>query len=102
MALDPHDLFGIDAEFAPEQRAIRDVVAKFVDAEVLPTIARDFDAQRFPRELVAGLADLGILGGSIEGYDCPGLDAISYGLVCQQLERGDSALRSFVSMQATL
>ncbi|MEY3465922.1 MAG: acyl-CoA dehydrogenase family protein [Steroidobacteraceae bacterium] len=102
MALDPHDLFGIDAEFAPEQRAIRDVVAKFVDAEVLPTIARDFDAQRFPRELVAGLADLGILGGSIEGYDCPGLDAISYGLVCQQLERGDSALRSFVSVQSSL
>jgi glutaryl-CoA dehydrogenase len=102
MTLDPHDLFGIDAEFAPEQRAIRDVVAKFVDAEVLPTIARDFDAQRFPRELVAGLADLGILGGSIEGYDCPGLDAISYGLVCQQLERGDSALRSFVSVQSSL
>ena len=102
MALDPSDLFGLEAELGTEQRAIRDVVARFVDARVLPTIARDFDAHRFPRELVSELADLGILGGSIEGYDCPGLDPLSYGLVCQQLERGDSALRSFVSVQSSL
>ncbi|NDD74705.1 MAG: acyl-CoA dehydrogenase [Gammaproteobacteria bacterium] len=102
MALDPSDLFDFDSELGTEQRTIRDVVARFVDEKVLPTIARDFDAQRFPRELIAELADLGILGGSIEGYDCPGLDPLSYGLICQQLERGDSALRSFVSVQSSL
>ena len=102
MALDPSDLFDFDSELGTEQRTIRDVVARFVDDKVLPTIARDFDAQRFPRELIADLADLGIFGGSIEGYDCPGLDPLSYGLVCQQLERGDSALRSFVSVQSSL
>jgi glutaryl-CoA dehydrogenase len=71
MALDPSDLFDFDSRTGTEQRTIRDVVARFVDEQVLPTIARDFDAQRFPRELIAGLADLGILGGSDRGLRLP-------------------------------
>jgi glutaryl-CoA dehydrogenase len=61
-----------------------------------------FEQHRFPHELVPGLANLGVFGASIHGYDCAGLNAISYGLICQELERGDSALRSFVSVQSSL
>jgi glutaryl-CoA dehydrogenase len=61
-----------------------------------------FEQHRFPRELVPMVAELGLLGSSIEGYDCAGLNAICYGLICQELERGDSGLRSFVSVQSSL
>jgi glutaryl-CoA dehydrogenase len=73
-----------------------------VDEQVLPIIAQAFEDQRFPRELVGELAGMGLLGSSIEGYGCAGLNAISSGLICQELERGDSALRSFVSVQSSL
>lgn len=81
---------------------VRDTVARFVDDAVIPVIRSCFEQQRFPRELVPGMARLGLLGSTIDGYGCANLGAVSYGLICQELERGDSALRSFVSVQSSL
>ncbi len=99
---DPLDLFGIRACLSEEEGLIQDSVARFVAAEVSPRIRSCFEQHRFPRELIPGLANLGVLGSSIAGYDCAGLNAICHGLICQELERGDSALRSFVSVQSSL
>jgi glutaryl-CoA dehydrogenase len=101
-ALDPLDLFGIRDCLTDEETLIQDSVARFVAAEVSPRIQACFEEHRFPRELIPGLANLGVLGSTIQGYDCAGLNGISYGLICQELERGDSALRSFVSVQSSL
>lgn len=101
-AVDPLDLCAVRTALSDEERLVQDSVAKFVDDEVLPIIGECFEHGRFPRELVPKLAALGVLGCSIEGYGCAGLNAISYGLICQELERGDSALRSFVSVQSSL
>jgi glutaryl-CoA dehydrogenase len=98
----PHDIAGIEDELQDDERMVRDSVAKFVDAEVLPGIGRAFEEHRFQRELIAPMARLGLFGSSLEGYGCAGLNATSYGLICQELERGDSALRSFVSVQSSL
>ena len=67
---------------------------------VLPIIQDCFEKHHFPKELIQEIADLGLLGSSIHGYDCAGLNAVSYGLICQELERGDSGIRSFVSVQS--
>ena len=101
-ALDPLDLYGVRAALTEEERLVQDSVARLVDAEVAPIIQRCFEEHRFPRELIPKLASLGLLGSSIQGYDCAGLNAISYGLICQELERGDSGIRSFVSVQSSL
>ena len=69
---------------------------------MLPIIQRCFEEHRFPRELIPLLAAQGLLGSSLQGYDCAGLNAICYGLICQELERGDSGVRSFVSVQSSL
>ncbi|MGC1457278.1 MAG: acyl-CoA dehydrogenase family protein [Steroidobacteraceae bacterium] len=100
--LDPLDLFGVRACLTDEERLVQDSVARFISAEAMPLIRECFEHHRFPRELIPGLANLGVLGASIQGYDCAGLNAASYGLICQELERGDSALRSFVSVQSSL
>jgi glutaryl-CoA dehydrogenase len=81
---------------------VQDSVARFVDAKVLPVIRDAFEKHYFPKELIPQVAELGLLGSSIEGYDCAGLNSVSYGLICQELERGDSAIRSFVSVQGSL
>jgi len=101
-ALDPLDLYGVHAALTEEERLVQESVARLVDAEVAPIIQRCFEEHRFPRELIPKLASLGLLGSSIQGYDCAGLNAISYGLICQELERGDSGIRSFVSVQSSL
>ena len=101
-ALDPLDLFGVRAALTDEERMVQDSVARLIDAEVLPVIQRCFEEHRFPKELIPKLAELGLLGSSIHGYDCAGLNAICYGLICQELERGDSGIRSFVSVQSSL
>src|SRR5580692_11907011 len=101
-SLDPLDLFDVRGTLSDEERLVQDSVARFVNAEVTPLIRECFEQHRFPRELIPGLANLGLLGASIQGYDCAGLNALSYGLICQELERGDSALRSFVSVQSSL
>ena len=100
--LDPMDLFGVTGMLSEEERMVQDSVARLVDEKVLPIIQRCFEEHRFPKELVPELAALGLLGSSIQGYGCAGLNGISYGLICQQLERGDSGIRSFVSVQSSL
>ena len=101
-ALDPLDLYAVRAALSEEERLVQDSVARLVDTEVLPLIQEAFEKHRFPRELVPQLAALGLLGSSLEGYGCAGLNAVSYGLICQELERGDSGIRSFVSVQSSL
>ena len=96
------DFLDVAFHFTPEQRQVRDAVARFTDARVLPVIRECFEQHRFPRELVGEMASLGLFGASLEGYGCAGLDAVSHGLTCQELERGDSALRSFASVQGSL
>ncbi|NIM01180.1 MAG: acyl-CoA dehydrogenase [Acidobacteria bacterium] len=98
-AVDFYDVRGLLDE---EERQIQDATARFVDERVLPIIADAFDEHRFPSELIRELADLGLLGCNLEGYECAGLNNVAYGLVCQELERGDSGLRSFVSVQGSL
>jgi glutaryl-CoA dehydrogenase len=100
--LDPVDLFGVRGLLTEEERMVQDSVARLVDDRVLPVIQKCFEEHRFPKELVPELAALGLLGSSIEGYGCAGLNAVSYGLICQELERGDSGIRSFVSVQSSL
>jgi glutaryl-CoA dehydrogenase len=101
-ALDPLDLFDIQALLSEEERMVREAVARLVDERVLPVIQRHFEEHSFPRELVAELAGLGLLGSSLTGYGCAGMNAVAYGLICQELERGDSGIRSFVSVQSSL
>jgi glutaryl-CoA dehydrogenase len=96
------DLFDVRGALTEEERMVQDSVARLVDEQVLPIIQKCFEEHRFPRELVPELASLGLLGSSIKGYDCAGLNGISYGLICQELERGDSGIRSFVSVQSSL
>ncbi|MEY3338444.1 MAG: hypothetical protein RL245_1436, partial [Pseudomonadota bacterium] len=102
MSHDGLDIVGINDELQDDERLVRDSVARFVDSEVLPIIGRHFADHTFPRDLIAPMARLGLLGSSIDGYGCAGLNAVSYGLICQELERGDSAIRSFVSVQSSL
>jgi glutaryl-CoA dehydrogenase len=101
-ALDPLDLYDVRGSLSDDERMVQDSVARFVDGEVLPVIRGHFEAHTFPRELIGGLAELGLLGCSLTGYGCAGMNSIAYGLICQQLERGDSGLRSFVSVQSSL
>ena len=96
------DFYDVRGLLSEEERQIQDATARFVDERVMPVIADAFDEHRFPAELVAEIAELGLLGCNLEGYDCAGLNDVSYGLVCQELERGDSGLRSFVSVQGSL
>ncbi len=103
MALDPLDLYDIRSLLSEEERAVQDSVARFTNERVLPIIGDAFDQARFPSELVPEIAELGLLGSSLpEKYGCAGLNAVSYGLICQELERGDSGIRSFVSVQSSL
>jgi len=98
----PPDYFLLDDLLTEEERLIRDAVRGFVDERVLPIIAQCFREERFPMELVPEVASLGLLGASIQGYGCAGLGSVAYGLILQELERGDSGIRSFVSVQGSL
>ncbi len=96
------DLYNIDHLLSEEERMVRDTVRKFVHERVLPVIGEHFEAGTFPRNLIPEIAELGLLGMHLEGYGCAGLNAVCYGLACQELEAGDSGLRSFVSVQGSL
>ena len=100
--LDPLDLFDVSSEFSDEERMVQSSVARFVDDKVIPVIRDAFEQHYFPKDLVPQIAELGLLGSSIDGYDCAGLNSVCYGLICQELERGDSGIRSFVSVQSSL
>jgi len=96
------DLYNIDHLLSEEERMVRDTVRQFVRSRVLPTIGAHFEAGTFPRDLVPEVAELGLLGMHLQGYGCAGMSAVAYGLACQELEAGDSGLRSFVSVQGSL
>lgn len=100
--LDPLDLFDVSSELSDEERMVQSSVARFVDDKVIPVIRDAFEQHYFPKDLVPQIAELGLLGSSIDGYNCAGLNSVCYGLICQELERGDSAIRSFVSVQSSL
>ncbi len=101
-SLDPLDLYDVRAQLSDEERMVQDAVGRLVDDKVLPVIQQHFENHTFPRELIPELAALGLLGSSLEGYGCAGMNAVSYGLICQELERGDAGIRSFVSVQSSL
>jgi glutaryl-CoA dehydrogenase len=98
----PFDYFDVASLLDEEEKQVQNAVARWVDDRVLPIIAEAFDAHRFPEELIPEVANLGLLGCNLQGYECAGLNNVSYGLICQELERGDSGLRSFVSVQGSL
>ncbi len=100
--IDPLDFYAVRSALSEEERLVQESVARLVDTAVLPVIQQCFEQHRFPHELVPKLAELGLLGSSIQGYECAGLNGVSYGLICQELERGDSGIRSFVSVQSSL
>jgi glutaryl-CoA dehydrogenase len=97
------DYFDADSLLSEEERMVRDTVRQWVDDEVLPVIQQAYVDHRFPRELVPRMAELGIYGANLpEEYGCAGLDNVAYGLIMQELERGDSGIRSFASVQGAL
>jgi glutaryl-CoA dehydrogenase len=100
--LSPSDFYAVDELLGDDERLVRDTVRSFVRERVLPVIGEHFEAHTFPRELVPGLAGLGLLGMHLQGYGCAGASAIAYGVACEELEAGDSAVRSFVSVQGSL
>lgn len=100
--LDPLDLYDFRSELADDELLVRDTVARFADKEAIPLMREAFESHRFPDELIPRVAELGLLGSSIDGYDCAGMNSVCYGLICQELERADSGLRSFVSVQSSL
>jgi len=96
------DFYAFDSLLSEDERQVRDTVARFVDERVLPIIAECFEKERFPKELVPEMAELGLLGPTFEDYGCAGLNNVAYGLIMQELERGDSGIRSFASVQSGL
>ena len=97
------DFFDIDSALTEEERAVRDSVRRFVDERVLPIIGDAYVEGRFPKELVPEMGELGVFGANLpEEYGCAGLNNVQYGLIMQELERGDSGVRSFASVQGAL
>ena len=96
------DYFLIDSLFSEEERMVRQTARRFADERILPLIRDCYRDARFPSELIPELGELGFLGANLEGYNCAGMSNVAYGLVMQELERADSGLRSFVSVQGAL
>jgi glutaryl-CoA dehydrogenase len=96
------DFIQFDSLLTSEERLARDTTRQFVEDNVAPVIEQCSREGRFPRELVKPMADLGLLGANLKGYGCAGMSNVEYGLVMQELERGDSGIRSFVSVQSSL
>ncbi len=97
------DFYDVDGLLSEEERAVRDTVRAWVDDNLIPVIGEAYVAGRFPTQLVPGMAELGLFGANLpEEYGCAGLDNVAYGLIMQELERGDSGLRSFASVQGAL
>src|SRR5271156_5446364 len=96
------DYILIDSLLSEQELLVRQTARQFVDERVLPVIRDSFRDARFPRELVSEMGKLGFFGANLEGYGCAGMNNVEYGLVMQELERGDSGVRSFVSVQSAL
>ena len=102
MAYEALDFYDIDALLTEEEKMVRDMVRDWVDKEVIPNIEDACRDGIFPDKWRVDLGEMGILGAPLKGYGCPGLSYIAYGLICQELERGDSGVRSFASVQGSL
>jgi len=96
------DYYGIDELLTEEQRMMRDAVRDWVEAKFLPIVSQHHRDGTFPMELARDLGEMGVFGATLKGYGCAGLDNVAYGLIMQELERGDSGLRSFASVQSGL
>jgi glutaryl-CoA dehydrogenase len=96
------DYYGIDDLLTEEQRMMRDAVRDWVEAKFLPVVSQHHRDGTFPMELAKDLGEMGVFGATLKGYGCAGLDNVAYGLIMQELERGDSGLRSFASVQSGL
>ncbi len=97
------DYYDVDSLLSEEERMIRDTVREWVDDNLLPAIEEAYIERRFPKELVPQMAELGMFGANLpEEYGCAGLNNVAYGLIMQELERGDSGVRSFASVQGAL
>jgi glutaryl-CoA dehydrogenase len=102
MAYAALDYYALDDLFTHEERVVRDTVRELVSSRVMPGIGKHFSAGTFPHELVPVFGEMGLLGPSLTGYGCAGVTPSAYGLICQELERGDSGIRSFCSVQSSL
>jgi len=102
MKYEPPDFFDIEDELTEDERMVRDSVRSWVTERVMPIIGDCYLSGTFPKELIPEMAELGLLGASIDGYGCPGLGPVAYGLMLQELERGDSGIRSFASVHSAL
>jgi glutaryl-CoA dehydrogenase len=102
MAYEALDFYDIDSLLTDEERMVRDAVRDWVDENVIPNIEKACRDEVFSDQWRVDLGEMGVLGAPLEGYGCPGLSYIAYGLICQELERGDSGVRSFASVQGSL
>jgi glutaryl-CoA dehydrogenase len=102
MSFQSIDFFHLDDQLSTDEMKIRQNIRSFVDQSIMPIIADCFENQRFPKELIPEFAKLGVFGSTIKGYGCAGVNYTSYGLMMQEIERADSGLRSFVSVQGAL
>jgi glutaryl-CoA dehydrogenase len=96
------DYLAIDSQFTEQELLVRQTARRFADERALPLIREHFRNATFPRELIPEMAELGFLGANLEGYGCAGMNNVEYGLVMQEIERADSGLRSFISVQGAL
>src|SRR5215467_14724298 len=96
------DYYGVDELLTDEERMIRATVRSFVEREALPLIEACHAREEFPRALIPRMGELGMFGAHLKGYGCAGLSSVAYGLICQELEAGDSGLRSMASVQGSL
>ncbi|MGC4025341.1 MAG: acyl-CoA dehydrogenase family protein [Mesorhizobium sp.] len=95
-------LSAIDEELSDEERLVKNSVRRFVRERYLPRAAELYEEEQFPHDLIPEIAELGLLGASLHGYGCAGMSPVAYGLMLEELEAGDSGLRSFVSVQGSL
>jgi glutaryl-CoA dehydrogenase len=102
MAYAALDYYALDELYSHEERMVRDTVRELVTTRIMPSIGKHWSAGTFPHELVPVFGELGLLGPSLTGYGCAGITPSAYGLICQELERGDSGIRSFCSVQSSL
>lgn len=96
------DFYGLNDELRDEERLVRDNVRAFVNKRLMPIVAKHYQDGTFPMELIPEFAEMGLLGSNLEGYGCPGMGDVAYGLAMQELERCDSGIRSFCSVQGAL
>ena len=102
MAYEAPDFYDVDGLLTDDERVVRDTVRGWVEERVMPGIAKHFEDGTFPEHTIREMGEMGLLGASIEGYGCAGMNDVAYGVICRELERGDSGIRSFASVQGSL